>query len=129
MAHYTLIAYRADGWDRCGDTSSSDLEINHSDDVKDIIRQWARIQTDQYFLEKDNPHAPYSKWEFTLLCDGHDLLEIDPQVFEILRKEAKETYIVAREERLEKERREAQAKADAKAKAIAEQEQERKALQ
>jgi len=125
MAHYTLIAYRPEGYDyHCGGGTFSSHEIIHGD-LSHIIKQWARIEAEHYFDKLSTTESPFSDWQFTLLRDGLDMEEIDSDTLKSIRFGAKSEAQLA----IDIELRKRKASEDAFKQALIDKENQRKALQ
>ena len=69
MTTFTLIAYRPNhnSWNRYNDSSNSDLQINVSESLDEIVKH---IVNYEFSTECATYDRNYDDWELTLLIDG-----------------------------------------------------------
>jgi hypothetical protein len=71
MTTFTLIAYRPNhnSWDEYNDSSNSDLQINISESLDEIVKH---IVNYEFSTECRKYNYRYDDWELTLLIDGKE---------------------------------------------------------
>ena len=96
---YALVAYRPNGDDYCMGchmgSSSSELSITYHKDIETLAEKYLEIQKQEFEDRNDREIMAY---EYTVLCEGQDIFDINPEfhteVFEELNRLTKEDTVM-----------------------------------
>lgn len=123
---YTLIAYRPNGDDYCMGchmgSSSSEFEITYHRDIETLAERYLVIQKQMFDDRNDREVMAY---EFTVLCEGQDIYDINPDFHkevldELTRLTKEDTVMWLREEDEAKALKQQQQRNDQRARDLAE---------